>query len=101
MSGRERMGKTLVLISRIFLVLGGIFLVVAGLYASSFTPSPDHIRRIGRRDWLSWGYNLLLDLGRLCQQDTTGKWLVVLSVSLLLLGVILLLLGSCIQRYHK
>ena len=98
MDRRERTARALIQISRIFLVLGGLLLAVMSLYAARLTPSPDHIRRHGRRDFLVDAYNLMLDLGCLVRQEAAGKWMAAAALTLLLLGAALLAAGICLRR---
>lgn len=89
MDGRERRRQVIRVISKIFLILGGILLGIVGLYAMFLYPSPNRIRRSGRRDYIGTVYNLLQDILELSRYEPLGGILALISVSLLLIGILL------------
>ena len=82
--GREAAG-------RVCLVLGGLLLAVAALYAASAHPSPG--RLTGRRG-MAGLYNLALDLLHGAGQEPVLGWTAAAGLGLLLMGTALLLAGK-------
>ena len=86
-----RKEKYLTAAGRVCLVLGGLLLATAALYAASAYPSPGHLT--GRRGSVAL-YNLALDLLCGAGQEPAVGWMAAAGLVLVLAGAALLLAGK-------
>ena len=84
-----RKEKYLTAAGRVCLVMGGLLLATAALYAASAYPSPGHLT--GRRGTAAL-YNLALDLLHGAGQEPAVGWMA--AAGLVLAGAALLLAGK-------
>ena len=89
-----RREKYLAIAGRACLVLGGLLLAAAALYAASAHPSPGHLT--GRRG-MAGLYNLALDLLHGAGQEPALGWTAAADLGLLLVGAALLLAARRIR----
>lgn len=92
MDKREKQRQILLVLSRIFLILGGILLGIVGLYASQIYRSPNRVRTSGG-NYIAAAYNLFQNILEMSRYEPLGGILAAVSAASLLIGIVLYLAG--------
>lgn len=92
MDKRERQRQILLVLSKIFLILGGILLGIVGLYAMQMYPSPNYVR-VRRGNYIAAAYNLFQNILEMSRYEPLGGILAAVSAASLLIGIVLYLAG--------